>query len=289
MNKFRGVPSLAHMAQLYGSRTEQELDGALGPFNSQRDEYRRRYESDSVALSFNEAVEAFTLVAPLFEKSDSDSDEMRAVINAISFPCSDTGGFGFRMKAVEAIIEGFEREIAEGVNDLHLQHDGEKGVRQVSAWDRFVVYRALEHFVAIVSRYESAGNPLEGEERRYFERARGILGMLTVNRPRGRFDPRRSIVRNTTVFIFLHELANCGLPVTSAKGDSLAGAMAVATGIPLPIICDVWRDAELRPDQRRRQRRCAGCGEPAGEGARRDGDGDLFCRACQAPNYPLSG
>lgn len=279
------------MAQLYGSRTEQELDAALGAFYSQRDEYRRRYKSDNVALSFNEAVEAFTLVAPLFDESDSDSDsdEMRAIINAIGFPCFETGGFGFRMKAVEAIIEGFERGIAEGVNVLHLQHDGQEGVRQVSAWDRFVVYRALEHFVAIVSRYESDDNPLNDEERRYLERAREILDVLTVNRPRGRFDPRRSIVRNTSIFIFLHELANCGLRITSAEGDSLAGAMAVATDIPLATICDVWRDAELRLDQRRRQRRCAGCGELAGEGARRDGVGDLLCRACQTPNYPLSG
>ena len=279
-----GGPSLAHMAILYGAQTEQELNATLDAFYTRCGEFRTRYENKSVSLSFDEALEAFALVAPLFEKSGSDFDEIRAVINAICFPCFVTGGFGFRMRAVEAILEGFEREIAEGVEVLHLQHDGEEGVRLCSSWDRFVAYRALVYFVGIMSRYESAGNSLDGEEQLFLERAQEIWCARSVNRPRGRYDPRRSIVQNTAVYTCLQALANCGLPVTSLEGDSLAGAMADTTGIPVHTICDAWRDVELRTDQRRRQRRCAGCGKLAGEGARRigpDHSSDLLCRACQ--------
>ena len=306
MDKFIGAPSLTHMRILYGPQvTEQGLNAALPPFYNLRGEYRRRFQEHGVAISHSEAVEAFGLVAPLLTKPDPKFVELRAVMNAITYPCAESGGFGFRMPAVRAILEGFEREIAENSRVLYLKHDGETEAREVSAWGRFVAYRALEFFVAAIR--ECAGvlavssspwiasvqlcdreiaKRLTDEDRSDFERATAILDARTVNRPRGRFDARLNAVRDSFIVAFLHELEGCGLPVTSGAGDSLAGAMAEALDMGTATIHDVWRDAELlRPDRRRRRRRCARCGEPAGEDARRDGaEGDLVCLACAPLN-----
>ena len=261
------------MALLYGPQvTEQQLDAALFPFYERRDSHRRRFQEDGIAISYNEAVDAYRFVAPLLSEPAPEYAEQRAILNAITFPCSETGGFGFRVPAVRAILEGFERQISEESTTLNFQHEGEAAAREVSAWDRFVAYRALEFFV---------NTPLSDEWRNCVERATSILEKRTVNRPPGQFDPRLNAIRDSFVVVFLHELQGCGLPVTSLKGGCLAAAMDEATGISETRICDVWRDAELlRPDRQRRHRRCAVCGEPAGEDACRDNHGDLICRAC---------
>ena len=274
------------MRLLYGPHvTERELDAALGPFYELRDKYRRRFQEHGVAISHSEAVEAYRLVAPLLTEPDPQYAERRAVMNAITFPCAETGGFGFRMPAVRAILEGFEREIAENSRVLYLKHDGETETRELSAWDRFVAYRALESFVAVIREHagrfavqspwiasvrltcdHKIAERLTGEDRSDFERATAILAARTVNRPQGCFDARLGAVRNSIIATFLHELKDCDLDVTSLVGESLAGAMAEAFFIPERTIQAAWNAAPtwLRPDMRPRERfadiPCARCG-----------------------------
>ena len=141
MDKSTGSPSLAHMAMLYGERIEQELDAALVPFRRLRNEYRRRFKEDGIALTQDEAVEAYKLVAPLYAPDMTDEEpSLQAVRHAITDPCLETGGFVFRGPAVKAILEGFERMIAEGSQTLHIRHPGETEAREVDSWSRLVYY-----------------------------------------------------------------------------------------------------------------------------------------------------
>lgn len=285
-----GTPSLAHMRQIYGQHvSERMLDDALPPFYSWRDEYRRRFGEEGIELSYGEAVEIYGFVVPLLSEPDPESPdyrqrcELNAILNAITNPCFETGNFYFAMVAVRAIIEGFEND--GNSKTLRVWHHGETEPREVSSWDRYILYRALEFFVGEIRK-----NPAQYTvERPDFERAQAILGKRTVNRPAGRHNPFLSALRLSWIGQFLDALQGCGMPVTSSKPRaSLAAAMAEATGIPETAICDSWRDTDtvvLRPDRRPRRRRCARCGEPAGDDARRDGaEGDLVCLACAPLN-----
>ena len=243
MDKSTVSPSLAHMAMLYGPRTEQKLDAALGPFLKLRDEYRRRFKEDDVALTHDEAFEAYKLVAPLYAPDMTPDEAAReAVMNAICFPCK-TGGYGFREPAVKAILEGFERMIAEGSQTLHVRHIDEAQAREVDPWTRFVLYIAVDWFVHVVG---NNGTPPPGEVRQDFERAQAILGAVSVTRPRGRHDPRLTLRRNTYIVTMLGELEACGLPVTARGGNSLAGALAKALGERERTIRDVWNESPSR-------------------------------------------
>ena len=244
MDKSTGSPSLEHMAILYGPRTEQALDAALGPFCKLRDEYRRRFKEDGIALTQDKAFKAYRLVAPLYAPDMTPDEAAReAAMNAICFPCFKTGGYGFREPAVKASLEGFERMIAEGSQTLHVRHIGEAQAREVDPWTRFVLYIAVDLFVLVVG---SNGTPPPGEVRQDFERAQAILGAVSVPRPRGRSDPRRTVRRNTYIVTMLVELEACGLPVTSSGGDSLAGTLAEALGERERTIRDVWNECPLR-------------------------------------------
>ena len=255
MDDSTGPPSLAHMAMLYGPRTKQELDAALVPFRRLRNKYRRRYEKDNIALTQDEAVEAYKLVAPLYAPDMTKEEAaLQAVLNAISFPCFETGGFGFRGPAVKEIIEGFERMIAEGSQTLHIRLHGEAEAREVDSWSRFVAYEALKHFVDVLEVLSDDRSRIRiiDEPPRALERAQAILAKLTVPRPRGRDDPRLTLRRNAYIGYMLAELGECGLPVTSRCGDSLAGALAKALDLPESAestIAKVWKDAPLRSRQ----------------------------------------
>ena len=244
MDKSTGSPSLAHMAMLYGPRTEQELDDALVPFGKRRVEYRRRFEEDGIALTQDEAVEAYRLVAPLYAPDMTDEESLQAARNAISGPCFKTGWFGFQEPAVKAFLEGFERMIAEGSQTLHIRHHGEAVAREVDSWTRFVGYEALGLFSAVLSAV-----PLTGELRSDFERAQAILAKRTVPRPRGRYDTRLTLRRDGYIVIMLAELGGCGLPVTSDGRESLAGALAGAIDVPERTIRRVWEAAPSRSSQ----------------------------------------
>ncbi len=229
----------------------------------------------------------YKLIAPLLKNPYQQYTEHRAVFNAVTDPHFETGGFEFRMSAILTIIEGFEREIAEDSQVLYLRHIGEMEAREVSAWDRFVAYQSIEYFVTTIGgclrQIASPSSPwivdvqlsdqeiaqrLTGEERSYFQRATAILAARTVDRPRGRHDPRPGAVRDSLIITFLHELSGCGLDVTSLCGDSLAAAMSEAMGISERTISRVWEAAPawLRSDKRSRKRYadvpCAQCGNP---------------------------
>ena len=216
--------------------------------------------------------------------------ETLVIMNAIMFPHAE--GWDFREPAVKAIVEGFEREITEGSTTLYLLHDGEAEARKVDSWDRYIAYRALKRFVEVASE-RSEFVDRDGEWRDLLRRAEAILDKRAVERPAGRRDPRLNCGLDFVIVSLIHEWhqlrrvqphACYDLHVTSGSPRaSLAAAMAEAWDIPEHRIARAWRDAHplLRPDRKGRTRRCARCGKPAGEGARRDGEeGDLLCRAC---------
>ena len=249
MDKSTASPSLAHMAMLYGPRTEQELDAALVPFFRLRNEYRRRFKEDNIALTQVEAVEAYKLVAPLYAPHMTDDEAtLQAVRHAITFPCFETDGFGFRGPAVEAILEGFERMIAEGSQTLHIRHHGEAEAREVDSWDRFVDYEALKYFVDEVLSDDRSRIRIIDEPPRALERAQAILAKRIVTRPRGR-EARQNLRRDNYIVTMLQELSGCGLDVTSLEGESLAGALAEAIDVPESIIAKVWENSPLRSSQ----------------------------------------
>ena len=205
MDKSTGSPLLAYMEMLYGERTEQELDAALVPFFRLRNEYRRRFEEDNIVLTQDEAVEAYKLVAPLYAPHMTDDEAaLQAVRQAITFPCFETGGFGFRGPVVEAILEGFERMIAKGSQTLYMRHHGEAEAREVDSWSRFVAYKAIEHFVGLMDAEQRARDAdpraprirvVDGDRDSLLDRAQAILAKLTVTRPRGR-EARQNLRRD---------------------------------------------------------------------------------------------
>ena len=275
-----GTPSLAHMRQTYGPHvTEQMLDEALPPFLKRRDEYIRRSTKEGIPLFYKEAVEIYRFVVPLLSERDLGSDycESRAILTAITNPCFETGNFTFAMVAVRAIIEGFERAIAEDSTALYVLHHGETDPREVPSWDRYILYRALEFFVGEIRK-----NPAPFTvERPEFERAQAILDALTVNKPKGRHDPRSNGARDNFILLFLGELEGCGLDVTSSKPRaSLAAAMSDVTGIPKSTIAKVWEIAAgvpalARPGKGSRNRPgvvpCMECGAPVSAARLREG------------------
>ena len=114
-----------------------------------------------------------------------------------------------------------------------------------------------------------------------------VLGVVScpdkrVSRPRGRFDVRANMFRDTAIGHVLSELQGCGLQVSSIDSPSLTGAMAEAWNIPQTTIEDVWKNKTPNRTDKHPRTSCAGCGKnPAGEDARRDEHGDIFCVACQ--------
>lgn len=117
--------SPTQMQLLYGPQaTVEKLNASLVPFYEMRNEHRRRFEERGDAISYRDAVAACEVIAPLLTDLDPNPDpdpdpqyaELRAIVNAITFPCIETPrrGFVFQMSFVRAILEGFEREIDEG-------------------------------------------------------------------------------------------------------------------------------------------------------------------------------
>ena len=256
---------------------------ALVLFRDRLDRFEQNGTAPDKDEAYKLAVEAYKLLAPFYESYASDWDsgdsERWTFLAMTCAPCGG-GRFVFREPAVRGIIEGFEREIAEDSSALYIVHDGKAEAREVTSWERFLCYGALEFFVKNIPDEDR-----NGALRDCFERAQAILNNneLTVNRLKGR-NPTANAAHHDCICTFLRRLENCGLPVTSLDGPSLTKAMDKAWGISEHTIAKSWRDASplIRPNRPRRVRRCAGCGNPAGEGARRDGTYlDLFCRACQ--------
>ena len=251
MHKSTDSASLAHMAApWFGERTPQELLAALVPFCRFRNEYRRRFEEDGIALTQDEAVEAYKLVAPLYAPHMTDEEAARqAAMNAIACRL-ESGEIVFRGPAVEAILEGFERMIAEGSQTLHIRHHGEAEARKVDSWDRFVDYEALKYFVDEVLSDDRSRIRIVDEPPRALERAQAILAAnkLTVTRPRGR-EATQNLRRDNYIVTMLQKLSGRGLDVTSLEGESLAGALAEAIDVPESTIAKVWENSPLRSSQ----------------------------------------
>ena len=246
---------------------------------------RAAIAGDALAALYETAIEFFRHVQEEYAVRKGlyetfENAYMFQSMNMIMAPHYDE--LVFQEPAVKAIIEGFERAIAENSKALYILHDGEAEPRKAGSWERFLAYEALRFFVEYVPDEDR-----NGAARDCFNRAEAILARVTVNPPRGKHDPRLTGGRDFLVVDLLCRLEGCGLPVTSMKGPSLARAMSKAWGsISENQVAKIWRDASplLRPDRKRRIRRCAKCGEPAGEGARLVGDGgdrDLLCHACQ--------
>ena len=210
------APSLAHIALQPSSQdTEQGIDGlmALIAFRSRCEELRRRFDEDRTPIRYDDAVDAYGFLARLLaielgpEREDPERvDSMGALVSFQNGECR------IQEPVVRAIVDGFEREIAEDSATLYISHRGETEPREVSAWDRFRAYQQIACFVETISPLE---NELPGEWRRLFKRARAILDQRTVNRPPGGPDPRLNVVRDSRVLGGLFVLQGCGLGVTS--------------------------------------------------------------------------
>ena len=127
------------------------FDFAVGSFRWRCDEYRRRIQAGGADLSCNEAIDAYRLMTPCFApEPDQDLAKKHAGMNAIIGMCMEPaiGGFCFREPAIQSIIEGFEKEIDDGIETLYLRHDAEKEAREVSRWERHIAYCSLRFFVA---------------------------------------------------------------------------------------------------------------------------------------------
>ena len=248
------------------SSAEVELIETLVLSRHWSEEHRRRYEEDGHAMTHGEAVEVFRRIGAKHVDPYSvwfpDLSKDPVLLSSVNMICApDRGGVYFRELAVRAIIEGFERSIAENSNVLYILYDGEAEAREVGSWERFLAYEALRFFMENVP-----GEDRNSTVRDCFDRAEAILARVTVNRPQGRHDPTSTAARNERIYTLLHLFQGCGLPVTSLAGQSLAGAMSEATGIPERTIASVWEEAPslLRGDKRSRKRfadvPCARCG-----------------------------
>ena len=215
--------------------------------------YRERFENDGIALSRDEAVEAYRLVAPLISASQDPIVYCRMMV---SRPL-DTGGLALDPGAVETLLH---------------EHEDDACFEGKEAWDRYITHEALLLSVERIDRKERT-EALDPDWRWLRDQCRAALERRPVTRPRGgRLDPRIRELRDALVTAYLQLFDGCGLTVTSRNGVSLASAMAEATDIPETTIDSIWRRAgarvgafpPYRDDMHSRERflTCAGCGAP---------------------------
>ena len=284
--------SLAHIALQPSSQdTEQGIDGlmALINFQCRCEELRRSFKEDGIPVPYDQAVDAYRFLARLLEiELVPEREDPKRVDSMGALVSFQDGAYWIQEPVVRAIVEGFEREIAEDSATLCILHHGEAEPREVGPWERFRVYQSLAAFVETISPLE---NELLGEWRRLFKRAQAVLDNRAVNPTRGR-DPRENVVRDSRVLGGLSILQGHGLYVTSGCGDSLAAAMSEATAIPERTISRVWEEAPvwLRGDKRSRKRfadaPCAQCGSLKVPAWRvRRGGGRPLCDRCS----PIQG
>lgn len=225
--------------------------------------YRQRFESTGQEISYAEAKAAFDLLPR---------------IN----PASPIGLSNASL--VEwCITDGRWNEHVRDLVEMWLNASEDP-------WKRFRAQEALDTIAAMnPPEISFVGKTPEGREVQ-LSLAVWMCRFPPVNRPRGRNDDRANDLRDAQIVWWLSELEGCGLPVTSLKSRaSLAAALAKAneaSGISMNAITHAWKseDNPYRTDKKRRTRRCAGCGNPAGKGASRDRYGDLRCTACQSRN-----
>ena len=190
-------------------------------FGAQAAAYRERFEHDGAALTQDEAVEAYRLVAPLYDQDpDPDKAERYAAVRRFSNP-----------ETISDMLTAFEAEHAGGV--AVRAPDSILG----EPWERYLALTFLQLLVN--------GDSLLDLD--FITRARAILAReRPVTRPPGRHNPAINDRRDLFIRCCIEALEGCGLPVTSGGGDSLAGALAEVLDLPERTIRKVWEGWQLR-------------------------------------------
>ena len=198
---------------------------------------RERFELDGTALTQDEAVEAYRLVAPLCGRDpDPDKAERAAAVRRFSYISPRTGLRCFNPETIRDMLTAFEAEHAGGVAvqapDSIL----------AEPWERYLALRFLQRLVS----EDLISFPNE-TIRGCIARAVRILAQeRPVTRPRGRHNPAINDRRDLFIRCCIERLEGCGLPVTSGAGGSLAGALAEVLGVSESTIRKVWKEWRLR-------------------------------------------
>ena len=181
----------------------------MARFHEAADKYRRRYKEEKIALTFNETVTAFNLL-PV---SDADVELV---------------AFSLYFKEVWEVV--------------CKRRDLAKRYRISPEWERHCRYRVIAPLIGLALA--------RGEEGEGLAKAQAELDWLKTQgadvRPRGKHDPIVRIGRDVLIGVALNAFSGCGLPVTSAVGECLAGALADATGIGKRSIVLTWERYPLR-------------------------------------------
>ena len=210
-------------------------------------QYRERFEQDGIALTREEAVEAYKLVAPLCNSSpDRDEAERWCAVFGCVRADPVTGAKFLVVENVCAILTAFEGEHAgEAVPaDSPLK----------DPWERYFALLALQLLVREelvpypplpIRELIARAVPILERERPSRPHHREHHGPR-LKRPRGRHNPAIQRRRNRMICWYLEALDGCGLPVTSSEGPSLAGALAEASGLSYDTIAKVWEQHPWR-------------------------------------------
>ena len=239
MSESTSFAPLYPAAIIYGVRPGSEVE-AEAAFRKQVHAYSERFERAGTALTQDEAVEAYRLVAPLCNQSpDPDEAEYRAVMLRHTYRDPGTGRLCLAVELIEHLLASFKAE-----------HDGVGPVLEILAdpWERYFRLKCLQ---LLVKEDEVLAPYPDATIRALIARALPILDRKRpVTRPRGRYNPAIREGRDMFIGMCLEKFAGCGLPVTArGGGDSLAGAMADALEVKEGTIRKVWRESPLRDSQ----------------------------------------
>ena len=206
--------------------------GPWDAFLTQAAAYRERFEHDGTALTQDKAVEAYRLVAPLYDR-DPDKAERDAAVRRFSYVSPHTGRICFNPETISDMLTAFEAE-----------HAGEPPIEILGEpWERYLALTFLQHLVS-----EDLISFPNATLRECIARAVPILAReRPVTRPRGRHNPAINDRRDLLIRCCIEALEGCGLPVTSGgAGGSLAGALAEVLDLPERTIRKVWEGWQLR-------------------------------------------
>ena len=265
-------------------------------FAAEADKYRKRFEGGETALTQDEAVEAYRLVAPLCDPDpDPDKAEKYAAVRRFSYKSERTGRVYLNAESISNMLTAFEAE-----------HAGEPPIGILGEpWERYYGLKCLDLLVS-----EDLGSFPNATFRELIARACPILDReRPVTRPRGRYNAAINDGRDLFIRWCIEALEGCGLPVTARDGGSLAEALAEVLGVSESAIRKVWEGWQLRepcvndtaPDDLRMREslirrpreyfavgvRCADCGQAGKVPKYRAGGGSRLCLLCRPPNGSL--
>ena len=244
-----GVAALVDLFCVGMSKAESEqLSSEDQRFASLASHYRNRFENEGIALSRDEAEEAYRLVAPLLSVSQNPTVYSRIMVSQLR----ETGRWALDPYVVETLLR---------------EHEDDACFEGKEPWDRYLTHEALFFSVERMQRKERT-EALDPDWRTLRDRCRAALERRPVTRPpRGRRDTRIRELSDAVVTAYLQLLDGCGLPVTSQSRNSLARAMADATDFTKGAIGKAWERAgtgigpfrPYRADMRSRNRDAVLC------------------------------